>query len=693
MELNIANERSKSEARRANVNFIVYKANEAIDRNNDKLKGLEILQAAWKENPNNAEILETFYKAVPYDEIPNSLHHGPVRATSFSPDGKLIITASDDKTVKVVTAKGVHILTLDRFKTAVQFAAFSPDGKTILTLNDFECRLWTLDGKELPNYNTHLKRINSAAFSPDGKTILTASDDYTVRLWSIDGKKSTTFIGHEGAVTQAIFSKDGSLIATSSNDGTAKLWSLKGENTVSFIGHKSRINYISFSPEEKFLLTVAGDENATNSDNTAILWNLLGDSVASFNGHTDALSIGKFSPQGEIIATGSFDSKVILWDYKGKIKYTSKLHSSKINDIKFSKDGKWLLTSSVDKKAKLWNIDGDELATFAHSEEVCEAVFSPDGNSILTASVDQTYKLWDLGGGELPFILKHKGLIKIAVFSPDGTKALSTATDNKAILWNLVNGTSKELNHTDAVIFGCFSTDGKLIVTTSGEKDKSVKVWDDKGNKLAVLDGHEAKVNYAVFSHDFSRVLTASDDGTVKEWDWYRNKCINTIRFPKGVLSAQYLKNSTEIICTCRDKKVRRWQNNKQEEVVTIVDMESLGGMAVDKEETHFLVCEGTKATLRDESGKVKISYDGHASLVNSALFSSDYTKIITTSDDNTIKIWEIKGKLLLTLEGHQAGVNYASFSPNGSSVISASSDGTLRVWHINPADVFGLKK
>ncbi len=77
----------------------------------------------------------------------------------------------------------------------------------------------------------------------------------------------------------------------------------------------------------------------------------------------------------------------------------------------------------------------------------------------------------------------------------------------------------------------------------------------------------------------------------------------------------------------------------------------------------------------------------GHQDRVWSATFSPDGSKIVTASDDNTAKIWDIFGKEIATLTGHQNRVWSATFSPDGSKIVTASDDKTARIW-----DIFGKK-
>ncbi|MBU7581871.1 MAG: hypothetical protein KAF91_02985 [Nostoc sp. TH1S01] len=71
-------------------------------------------------------------------------------------------------------------------QVSVLSVSFSPDGKTIATASDDRtARLWSLDGQLLRELKGHQGSVLSVSFSPDGKTIATASDDRTARLWPV----------------------------------------------------------------------------------------------------------------------------------------------------------------------------------------------------------------------------------------------------------------------------------------------------------------------------------------------------------------------------------------------------------------------------------------------------------------------------------------------------------------------------
>ena len=115
------------------------------------------------------------------------LHHeGPVYSAAFSPDGKWVVTASDDYTAQVwEAASGKAVGQPLRHEGPVNSAAFSPDGKWVVTASlDKTARVWeAASGKAVGQPLRHESIVNSAAFSPDGKWVVTASADRTARVW------------------------------------------------------------------------------------------------------------------------------------------------------------------------------------------------------------------------------------------------------------------------------------------------------------------------------------------------------------------------------------------------------------------------------------------------------------------------------------------------------------------------------
>ena len=274
--------------------------------------------------------------------------------------------------------------------------AFSPDGRLLATASgDKTARLWDpATGEHLRTLTGHTGRVRGVAFSPDGRLLATASGDKTARLWDpATGEHLRTLTGHTGGVYGVAFSPDGRLLATASDDKTARLWDpATGEHLRTLTGHTGAVYGVAFSPDGRLLATASGDK-------TARLWDpATGEHLRTLTGHTDWVFGVAFSPDGRLLATASGDKTARLWDpATGEHLRTLTGHTGRVYGVAFSPDGRLLATASGDKTARLWDpATGEHLRTLTgHTSRVCGVAFSPDGRLLATASDDKTARLWD----------------------------------------------------------------------------------------------------------------------------------------------------------------------------------------------------------------------------------------------------------------------------------------------------------
>ena len=274
--------------------------------------------------------------------------------------------------------------------------AFSPDGRLLATASlDKTARVWDpATGECLRTLVGHAGTVWAVAFSPDGRLLATASLDKTARVWDpATGECLRTLVGHTAGVTGMAFSPDGTLPATASNDKTARLWNpATGECLRTLAGHAGKVYGVAFSPDGRLLATVS-------YDGTARVWDpATGECLRTLAGHAGTVWAVAFSPDGRLLATGSADGTARVWDpATGECLRTLAGHPSTVWAVAFSPDGRLLATGSPDKTARLWDpATGECLRTLAgHAGKVTGVAFSPDGRLLATGSNDKTARLWD----------------------------------------------------------------------------------------------------------------------------------------------------------------------------------------------------------------------------------------------------------------------------------------------------------
>jgi dipeptidyl aminopeptidase/acylaminoacyl peptidase len=155
-------------------------------------------------------------------------HEGYVRYAQFSPDGRRVVTGSDDKTARVWDVQtGKPLTEALRHEDGVQSAQFSPDGLRVVTASTNTARVWDAQtGKPLTEPLQPNARVHFAQFSPDGLRVLTASGN-GARVWDAQtGQPLTEALRHEYSVHSARFSPNGLRVVTASDDNTARIWEM-----------------------------------------------------------------------------------------------------------------------------------------------------------------------------------------------------------------------------------------------------------------------------------------------------------------------------------------------------------------------------------------------------------------------------------------------------------------------------------
>jgi WD40 repeat protein len=545
---------------------------------------------------------------------PLSGHTARVQSVAFSPDGKRIVTASVDRTARLWDVESGKQIgePLSGHRTALFSAAFSPDGKRIVTASfDETARLWdAATGKQIGRpLSGHTSIVTSAAFSPDGKRIVTASLDKTARLWDAESGKQIgeALLAHSQGVNCAAFSPDGKRIVTASLDKTARLWDSESGIQIGepLTGHTGTVHSAAFSHDGKRVVTASADK-------TARLWDAeSGKQIDEpLSGHTEIVATAAFSPDDKRIVTASEDETVRFWDAESSESLSG--HTAAVRNATFSPDGKRVVTASADKTARLWDAEsgkqiGEPLS--GHSNSVTSAAFSPDGRRIVTASDDNTARVWDAGSGnqiDEP-LFGHTTYVTSAAFSPDGKRIVTASWDGTARMWNAESGKQigKPLTgHTGILYSAAFSPDGKRVVTAS--EDKTARLWDAENGKQigGPLSGHAMSVISAAFSPDGKRIVTASSDNTTRLWDAESGKRIDkpSFRHAGGVTSAAFSPDGKHIVTASRDTTAQLWDAESGERIGEL--------------------------------------FSGHTAVVRSAAFSPDRARIVTASDDKTARLF-----------------------------------------------------
>ncbi len=669
VESEIARTEAEHETRRARASQLATQAQIVLESDEDPSGTLALLLAReavlttlTKDGYFTPEADVALRQVV--DRVPVLLrtfsgHTSHVEAAVFSPDGKIIATASSDQTIRLWdVSTGQEIRRIEGHTGAVFDVDFSPDGKTIASVStDSTARLWdVMTAAEIHRFEGHSSDLIGVAFSPDGKMIATAGgrrggigedSDNTIRLWNVStGKEIRRLEGHTGYLTGLDFSPDGKTIVSASADTSARLWNVvNAEEIQRFEGHENGVMSAVFSPSGEHIITAG-------SDHTVRLWDVTSaEEIQRFEGHTDRVWSASFNPDGKMLLTAGWDLTARLWDLaSGEEIHRLSGHTSGLTWSGFSPDGQMIATTSEmpDNTARLWAVNpkGDTRRLDGHRNLVRGAAFSPDGQTIATASDDKTIRLWDAATGQESAQLKgHTGRVNTVAFSPNGQILASAGFDKVIRLWSVATGQEiKQIEgHNSTILALAFSPNGQSIVTTG--EDKMARLWDVKtGREIQPFAGHTASVNTIAFNPDGQTIVTGSTDKTLRLWDVATGAKIRTFEgHTLFVLAADFSPDGQTIVSAGVDNTVRLWN--------------------VD-------------------SGAEIGQFEGHEATVNAAVFSPEGASIVTTSDDGSVLVWDVETRSVIRrLDGHTDKVFSAAFSPDGQTIVTASADKSARLW------------
>ena len=278
---------------------------------------------------------------------------------SVSPNGQMIVTG-DDKTIGLWRSDGTLLKRFPEHEKSIIRVSFSPNGKIIATASaDHTVKLWDLDGSLLQTLQGHKKSVTSISFSPDGQMIASGSLDRTVKLWDLDGNLLQTLQGHHDAVTSVSFSPDGQMIVSGSRDRTVKLWDLQGNPLQTVTGHTKAVLDVSFSPDSTMLASAGEDKTVILWHLNRILWSLNVEQTKILPVHKSNILRVKFSPNGQTLTSMS-NNEIKLWTLDGTLLRDLSGQNVNVQDIGFSPDGKTLAFSEKSQVIVL-NLDLDQL--------------------------------------------------------------------------------------------------------------------------------------------------------------------------------------------------------------------------------------------------------------------------------------------------------------------------------------------
>jgi WD40 repeat protein len=380
-------------------------------------------------------------------------------ALAWSPKGDWLAAGDADGAVRMARLPGLKkTFDLKGHTRAVRALAATPDGKGLVSGSD-DCtvRLWDLS-KDPPAEKFKpvgpLGRVPMSAFSPDGRTLATAGNDGRVCLWDLTQRppveRRVLPPGRLPVAPSVVaFSPDGRHVAAG-HDGSGgdvwRLWDVSGRAApVTLRQPEGGVAALAFSPDGRFI--------ASAGSKAVVLWDVkTHKEVRRFEGHEQAVASLAFSGDGTRLLTGGGWMELPR-DAKGK----------PIPDAKFVPH---------DCAPRIWDVaTGRQTATLpAYPSPVLAVALSPDGRLAATCQRGAAIRLYDLAA-DPPRQDELRGAGGIAwslAVSPDGTRLASNGPDDCINVWELGSGKRTKLSAPELDSSVAFAPDGRHIAVSLG---------------------------------------------------------------------------------------------------------------------------------------------------------------------------------------------------------------------------------
>lgn len=387
-------------------------------------------------------------------------------------------------------------------------------------------------------------------------------------------------------------------------------------------------------------------------------------------GSGDPISLSK---DGTVLAScGQHDARI--WRLpEGKLVTQLSRQKASVANVALSPDGKMAATSELKVKTIfLWELPAGKLVGTLPTDlsSVARLAFSPDGKW-LAVSGSGGVDVLDIESNKAVNQYRAEAYFTAFCFTPDGK---SLVLGPNRLIWEIASGKTEHVVSTDAGLTAVQVTaDGKTLAGANGRSNQ-ILLWDLKtGRQLASLVGHEARVWSLQFLPVGQFLISGSEDGSIRIWNWQTGQ---------EVARRNGLKHLANHVLPSPDGRTAvsfgHWYQGAEPDP----DKSDWSVHLWQLPESVWPESSGTAGEIR--------RFEGHTGPVSCVALSPDGSQALTGSgdladkSDKTVRLWDVAtGRQLQLFAGHTRAIRSVAFTADGRHALSGSWDGTVRLWEL----------
>lgn len=492
-------------------------------------------------------------------------HSSDINDAIFSKDGKYLITASADQTVKFWDAANGDFVKELVFGGAVLDLDASPLVIAIARADNF-LTLYYMDKPDLKPVDVEqVDGVRSVKFAPNGDFLAFGLLNGRLRFWQ---RRSNAFyngpIHERSSYVVLAWSPDSNWVVSGGGDSLAML--TRRDGTFQYaVNHGDWVEGVAFGPDPSWFVT-ASDDNKIRVVDTEKGFELRRMS------HTNFAQKVIVSPDGQWIASTGYDRVVRIWDSVSGTQVSEIPLKANGSAVSFNQDDSRVVVADEDGNVSIWDISQlkARIGYIKFTEFVREARFTPSGESLIVNADD--YNVWKIPADQVNQITDGtKGKVIFTANSLTYETAISADSKwvavaeldtedvqkNRGTLISIDGETHTPLEHGGEVTDIDFSNDNSLVATSGA--DGKIVFWDvQSGKRKFELDNLEP-VNSMAISPTTSMVAAGLHD-TIKIWDWSTKEEITQLAQQGDIVTVAFSSDGKMIATGSSDGSVAIWK-------------------------------------------------------------------------------------------------------------------------------------